>query len=367
MRSPTSESNEFRPKVRSIRLDEEAVNKLLDALDEGERDSDAGQRSCERFRFRRPNVIVQLKQPGDGSAQAYQCHARDLSKLGIAVLHGGYVHTGSRCVVQLITTHGAWENVPGIVVRCRYLQSNIHEVSIRFEHEIEPGIFCPEAVKLRVLLAEDEPLMARLTAKFLAQANAITELAGNGQEALDKLNNAAFDLILTDIEMPIMDGLRFAATARAQGYGGLIVALTGHTHEEARVRCLEAGCHDVLHKPPRREEIQALLKSLQREPVQSSLANDPSMRELIAEFVQQLPQRLHELNLTHGRHDTVALAAQGRRLSQEASGFGFEPIAEAASALCQSIERNDAPARIKQLAVELASCCHLARSTAARN
>ena len=367
MKTTAETQGNAKSKVRSLRLEEGELNKILDTLDEREDEASASNRKSERFRFRRPNILIQIKQPGDGSSQTFYCHSRDLSSTGISVLHGGYVHVGSRCVIQLITSHGAWDNIPGIVARCCYLQSNIHEVGIRFERDIEPGSFCPAAVRLKVLVVEDQSLMAKLTAKILAQANALIEIAGNGQEALETIGESGYDLILTDIEMPVMDGFAFVTALRDRGYGGLIVALTSLTSEKDRVRCLEAGCNDVLQKPPRLEDLQGILDSLKREPVLSSLADDLSMRELISEFVLQLPQKLNEIRQAQIQCDSEALNSLARRLRHEASGFGFEPIADSARGLECAIVHGEPSTRVKKLVADLASCCHLARSTAPRN
>jgi len=66
---------------------------------------------------------------------------RNLSKGGLSFLHGGFVYPGTRCMVQLITTLGASDDVLGTVVSCRYIESMIHEVSIRFDREIDPSVY----------------------------------------------------------------------------------------------------------------------------------------------------------------------------------------------------------------------------------
>jgi PAS domain S-box-containing protein len=103
----------------------------------------------------------------------------------------------------------------------------------------------------RILLAEDGVDNQRLIAFHLRKAGATVEIAENGRRALDMLSapDAAFDLLLTDMQMPEMDGYSLARTLRARGSQMPIVALTAHAMAEDRRKCTEAGCDDYASKP----------------------------------------------------------------------------------------------------------------------
>jgi PAS domain S-box-containing protein len=106
----------------------------------------------------------------------------------------------------------------------------------------------------KILLAEDGTDNQRLIGFFLRKAGAIVEIAENGSVALLAVEKAAssgepFDLLLTDMQMPVMDGYRLATLLRARGSEIPIVALTAHAMAEDRDRCLEAGCDDYATKP----------------------------------------------------------------------------------------------------------------------
>ena len=108
-------------------------------------------------------------------------------------------------------------------------------------------------------------------------------LAQNGQEAVDQVLAAQtvnpdaqpgpgrpFDLVLMDIQMPVMDGYEATRQLRKQGYGGPILALTAHAMPQDIQQCLDAGCNSHLSKPIDRE---TLLRTIARF-LQPSAARD---------------------------------------------------------------------------------------------
>ena len=102
----------------------------------------------------------------------------------------------------------------------------------------------------RILLAEDEePLRAMLVRAF-APEHTVTA-ASDGAEALDKLveANGEFDLLLTDIRMPMMDGIALALSAARDFPKLTILMMTGYADQRERAHGLDALIHDVIAKP----------------------------------------------------------------------------------------------------------------------
>lgn len=118
---------------------------------------------------------------------------------------------------------------------------------------------------LRVLLVEDGPDNQRLISFLLKKAGATVEIAENGLLGYQRAIQASqceqpFDVVLMDMQMPIMDGYTAATQLREEGYAGPIIALTAHAMAEDRNRCVEAGCTDYTTKPVDREKLIDLVR-----------------------------------------------------------------------------------------------------------
>ncbi|WP_053214315.1 response regulator [Pseudomonas sp. Q12-87] len=113
----------------------------------------------------------------------------------------------------------------------------------------------------QVLLVEDNPVNQLVAKGMLVKLGCEVTVAAHGAEALDQLERRAFDLVLMDCNMPVMDGYEASRQIRRSGrWSDLpIVALTANAMPEERERCRAAGMNDYLSKPFRREELAAVL------------------------------------------------------------------------------------------------------------
>jgi signal transduction histidine kinase/CheY-like chemotaxis protein len=99
------------------------------------------------------------------------------------------------------------------------------------------------------LIVDDSEDNRFLIQRILKKQGMVAEVACNGLEAIEKVRHGNYDLIIMDIQMPVMDGYTAARNLRASGYQKPIIALTAHAMREDQHRCLDAGCTGYLTKP----------------------------------------------------------------------------------------------------------------------
>ena len=120
-----------------------------------------------------------------------------------------------------------------------------------------------QEARRRILLAEDNLVNQRLAVKLLEKQGHSVKVANNGREAVDTLAKEAFDLVLMDVQMPVMSGLQAAALIREReketGEHIRIIALTANAMSGDREKCLAAGMDGYLSKPIRVDALLAVL------------------------------------------------------------------------------------------------------------
>jgi PAS domain S-box-containing protein len=123
----------------------------------------------------------------------------------------------------------------------------------------EAALPAPPQRPLRILVAEDNRVNQTLALRLLERAGHYADLAENGAQAVERYHAAHYDVILMDIQMPVLDGLEATAAIRADEAGTTrhipILALTAHAMVGERERCLAAGMDGYLTKPIQRAEL----------------------------------------------------------------------------------------------------------------
>ncbi|PHV61088.1 MASE1 domain-containing protein [Cyanobacterium aponinum] len=117
---------------------------------------------------------------------------------------------------------------------------------------------------IKILLAEDNLVIQKITVKILSKLGYKIDLVNNGQEVLDRLNEIKYEIIFMDVQMPILDGItatqkiREKRTIKQSPY---IIAMTANAMEGDKEKCLAVGMNDYISKPVKIEDICNALKS----------------------------------------------------------------------------------------------------------
>lgn len=280
---------------------------------------------------------------------------------------------GSRFVLELPLVSAPDAVLVSDLAACNDESSAVVEVSLKQTRHVLHG---------RILLAEDGEDNQRLIAFHLTRAGADVTIAGNGRIALEKIRQALYEgcpfgLLVTDMQMPEMDGYTLARTLREQGVDLSIVALTAHAMAEDRAKCLDAGCDDYATKPidaahllrtcarwlrtaTDDEQIFPAVPTSDHAVLLSDLADDPDMHELIQQFLVHLGARMAVIEASRAPEHRATLATVAHQLKGAAGGYGFTPISDAA----RDVERF-AKDRSAHVACDAAVSVLLARCAAA--
>lgn len=215
-----------------------------------------------------------------------------------------------------------------------------------------------------VLLAEDNPDNQRLISMYIRRTGADVVIAENGERAVELALSGQFNLMLMDMQMPVMDGLEATRTLRAKGYRGEIIALTANAMREDKDACIRAGCNDFLTKPINRELFSKMLtqylrsvdKSLyQAEPIVSSLLDsEPDFLDLVVKFAARLPDMVRDIRMALTDADWPGLKKSAHDLKAVGGGYGYPQISEVAAKIEFEVAKRD-PAAAAPLIEELSA------------
>lgn len=206
----------------------------------------------------------------------------------------------------------------------------------------------------RVLLAEDNADNQRLISLHLRRVGIEPIIAPDGESALRHATAESFNLILMDIQMPIMDGMEATRRLRSRGYKGPIVALTANAMQQDCDRCLAAGCDAFLTKPIERDQfIATLLRYLQPAdsrrtrrrddtPIVSTLLeSDPAFTDLVNRFVGQLPGIITAIEQLTIAEDWQTLRGRLHDLKGVGGGYGFPQLSATAGRMHFALSAGD--------------------------
>jgi two-component system sensor histidine kinase/response regulator len=222
---------------------------------------------------------------------------------------------------------------------------------------------------LKILLAEDNAVNRLLARKLLEKHGNTVSVVENGQEALKAIERERPDLVLMDVQMPVMDGLQAIRAVRAkEQISGLhlpIIALTAHAMKGDRERCLAAGADEYLTKPIRAAELFAALGRMKTVNIGLSssfvpvaelprpssspildlaealirVGDQETLEELARLFIEECPKLMVQIRQALGTSDGIALERSAHSLQGSAASLGA-PVISLASEELQKLARS---------------------------
>jgi CheY-like chemotaxis protein len=224
--------------------------------------------------------------------------------------------------------------------------------------------------RLRVLVAEDNPVNQKLIRELLKKRGCTVKLVNNGQEAIDAFSRERFDVILMDIQMSLMGGLEATqAIRKREGRSGTkipIVGISAHAMASDRARAIETGMDGYLVKPIRPAELYEIIDNLtvgesklhidEKQLLDGVGGRRQLLQKLIAIFLRDSPRMIREIRKAVESRDSEAIASASHALKGAAANFGSNSVFDTAKQLeaIGKIGRTiEAPPLLRKLEQEL--------------
>jgi CheY-like chemotaxis protein len=235
---------------------------------------------------------------------------------------------------------------------CRVLGPGVRAIAARAARPAT-GV-AVEARKRRVLLAEDNVVNQKVAVGLLAKRGHDVTVVANGLDAVDRLMNETFDVVLMDVQMPVMDGLEATTAIRQQEAGTgarvRIVAMTAHTMNGDRDRCLAAGMDGYLSKPVNPSMLYSVVEddaepiAAAAEPANRATVDDSALlerlggdeqlfTEVIQSFLDDCPARLAAIRDAVERRDASSVRLAAHALKGAAGNLSATGLFDAAKNL----------------------------------
>lgn len=240
------------------------------------------------------------------------------------------------------------------------VDQNQPELSAQVVAMLEEDVFNSGFTPVSVLLVEDNDLNQKLVTQMLLSYGFEVITANNGLECLSVLQRKNIDIVLMDMQMPVMDGYETARLIRKNpSWQQLpIIAITANSLSTDRQKCLDCGCSSYLAKPFKSEtlirEIKSYLKNQFIKGKNSERLSQQLIAELMPEFIETLNETLAELKEAIEVKDLPGIKQISHGLKGTAGMYGFMQISELAALIEKAVADKNYP-RMKLLHQQIAA------------
>ncbi len=364
-------------RLNSLGVGERDLPSLLDKLDESQRGAKAPpKREYTRLPFRQCSLTIGLEHPG-GSRAAMQVICRNMSRGGVGVLHSAFVHTGTRCIVQMPRLGGKADAIEGVVVRCTHVAGQIHELGIRFDSQIALEQYMnvspldgqstfervdPHALEGTAVMLLASEIDARMIGHFLSETRIKLKISNNSDEAASFLRESC-DIAVIDFAVPCAEEL-VLATQRG-GTPVPVLAIAADSSHATRVLIESLGVAGLLHKPLNCEQLLGMLAECLLTKRFVSLASDGGNSlspALIAMCVEQLHGITNELRDAAEGDDPLRCYALCQQIMATCATVGLNDIGAAAERAYAAISQSMSVPESRALLHELLRLCDRVRN-----
>lgn len=211
----------------------------------------------------------------------------------------------------------------------------------------------PSIPPLHILLVEDNLMNQKFMSHILKRLGATFEIAIDGKDAIEKVKQQKFDLILMDIQMPVMDGLEATQIIRQQlNMKDIpIIALTAHAMKGDKEKCLAAGCNGYITKPIDQQklvsEIMSVIKSTEPEYEDISPYFQGFSREEIiqlrTDYIESMKKEVEELDKKISPKEFEAFKFFGHNIKGNGVAYGFPEISKFGAKIEEAANSQDYP------------------------
>lgn len=312
----------------------ERIEAILNELDQSEKNAKCEKRQHKRFRYRHHSTKIKILDPSRIGGRVFFVSIRNISSFGASCIHTGFLYPKTQCVVELRKPDGQSERIGGIIRRCQYVGQGLHEVGVEFESEITVSEFVDDTKCLTVLVVEDDREMQRLIRYYLTSLGIDSFEVNDGARGLTAAIQNSYDVILMDLEMPVMDGFTAISKLRANDYDGIIAAVTGLQHPSAKERALIAGADTVVEKPLLRSTIETFFNMISGAPALSEFSSDIAMRDQLRRFIGAIPatvRMIEEALQNIDSEDSQLLDQLCREFRYSSAAHGFPDLSSNAA------------------------------------
>jgi CheY-like chemotaxis protein len=245
------------------------------------------------------------------------------------------------------------------------LAAKVREVLDKKSAFEKPADTAQDLSGMRILFADDDESIRLLVRRFLEGSNCILDICENGQIAVNKFQSGSYDLVLMDMQMPVMDGFASSRAIRSweaahELHATPIIALTGFGGEEEVKAMLAAGCTSHMTKPIDRKVLRRNVSRYSSQ--QSAIAADAgngngpgkiavkvnkALQDLMPGYLQRKREDITALNNALEQLDYESIRVLGHSLKGSGGSYGFDNITEIGKQI-EMAAKNQDPVAIRE-------------------